>query len=144
LNTRDFLAILAIGALGVSAPSLTAAQTSMVPFIRWADLDVDPAQVESFKAAGDAHGRAVLRTEPGVIAFHAVSELDNPGRIRVLEMYQDAEAYRSHLKQPHFSNFRAATQRMMSGRQLYDVVPVRLGAKPRLTASPALFRDLRR
>lgn len=65
-----------------------------------------------------------------------MSEVDNPARIRVFEMYDGADAYRAHLQQAHFRAFVATTEKMVTGRRLYDVAPVRLGAKPRLAASP--------
>jgi quinol monooxygenase YgiN len=136
MNSREFLATLGAGVLGLGTPLLARAQQSGLPFIRWADLEVIPAELESFKAAGNEHVEAVLRREQGVIAFHAVSERDKPGSVRVFEMYQDPVAYRAHLQQPHFHAFQAATEKMLKSRQLYDTVPVRVGAKPRLTASP--------
>jgi quinol monooxygenase YgiN len=132
---REFLAGLGAAVLGLSVP-IVRAHPAARPFIRWADLDIDPAQMEQFQAAADEHVQAVLRTEPGVLAFHAVAQADSPTRVRVFEMYEDADAYQAHLKQAHFQRFLAATEKMMKGRQLYDVVPVRLGAKPRLTAAP--------
>jgi quinol monooxygenase YgiN len=133
---REFLGTVSTAALAFSAASVIRAQSDPRPLIRWADLDVASAQLDGFEAAGRAHGEAVLRTEPGVFAFHAVSEIGNPARVRVFEMYEDAQAYQSHLKQPHFQQFIESTKAMMTGRQLYDMVPVRLGAKSRLTPSP--------
>jgi quinol monooxygenase YgiN len=133
---RNFLAAVGGGVLAMSLPQLVRAQAAAAPFIRWADLEVDPTQLEAFNAAASAHVEAVLRSEPGVIAFHAASEADTPHRFRVFEMYADDSAYRAHLQQPHFRAFVDATAKMMTGRQLYDMVPVRLGAKSRLAASP--------
>jgi quinol monooxygenase YgiN len=131
MKRREFLCNVGGALLGLALPPTSGAQSAMSPFIRWADLDVHPAQLDSFNEAANAHAQAVLRTEPGVIAFHAVSERENPGRLRVFEMYRDAQAYRSHFKQ-----FLAATGSMLTGRQLHDVVPVRLDAKTQLTPSP--------
>ena len=136
MKKREFLCSLGGAVLGLALSPTSRAQSTMSPFIRWADLDVYPAQLENFTAAANAHAQAVLRSEPGVIAFHAVSERESPGRVRVFEMYRDAQAYRSHLEQPHFKQFLAATGSIMTGRQLHDVVPVRLGAKTQLTPSP--------
>ena len=136
MTTREFLAHTAAAALGLCAGRVARAQASTGPFIRWADLDIDPAQLDAFKAAARVHGEAVLRTEPGVRAFHAVSEAEKPARVRVFEMYDDADAYQAHTQQAHFREFRDTTAKMITGRQLHDMVPVRLGAKARLTTSP--------
>ena len=51
-----------------------------------------------------------MRTESAVLAFHAVGEKDHPTRIRVFEMYADANAYRAHLQTSHFQKFLAVTE----------------------------------
>jgi quinol monooxygenase YgiN len=49
------------------------------PLVRWAELDVDPAMLDQFEAAVRVLRDAVMRTEPGVAAFHAAKEAENPG-----------------------------------------------------------------
>jgi quinol monooxygenase YgiN len=136
MTTREFLAGMGAAALGLRTASPVLAQTSTRPLIRWAELDVDPAKLESFKVAASALKDAVLRTEPGVAAYHAVSEADHPARVHVFEMYDDAEAYQAHVRQTHFQDFRTTTETMVTGRRLHDTVAIKLGAKARLTASP--------
>jgi len=123
-------------AFGLPTANAVGAPSSAPEFIRWAELEIDPAQSAGFKIAAKAHAKAVLRAEPGVIAWHAVSEADHPARVHVFEMYQDAEAYQFHLRQAHFLDFRTATETMITRRQLHDVAAVRLGAKARLIGSP--------
>jgi quinol monooxygenase YgiN len=137
MTTREFLAGMGAAALGLctAAPPVLA-QVSTRALIRWAELDIDPAKLDSFKAAAIALKEAVLRMEPGVAAYHAVSEADNPGRVHVFEMYDDAEAYQAHVRQTHFQDFRTTTETMVASRRLYDTVAIKLGAKARLTASP--------
>ena len=136
MTTRTFMASTGAALLGLCAAPSVLAQISTRPLVRWAELDIDPTSLDSFKAAAHTLEEAVLRTEPGVAAYHAVSEAGNPGRVHVLEMYDDAAVYQAHVQQPHFREFRATTDKMMIGRQLHDVLPVRLGAKARLSASP--------
>ena len=136
MTTRTFMASTGAALLGLCAAPSVLAQISTRPLVRWAELDIDPTQLDGFKAAAQTLKDAVLRMEPGVAAYHAVSEADNPGRVHVLEMYDDAEVYQAHLQQAHFHEFRATTDKMMIDRQLHDVLPVRLGAQARLSASP--------
>jgi quinol monooxygenase YgiN len=108
-------------------------------FVRLADIEVDPRHLESFKAAAREHGEATMRVEPGALALHAVAEKENASRIRVFEMYTDANAYRAHLQTPHFKQFRTTTDNSVRARELFETVPVVLGAKPQLRRS-ALVR----
>jgi quinol monooxygenase YgiN len=112
------------------------AKTPSDPVVRLAELEIDAAQVEAFRAASREHIQAALAGEPGMLAMHAVSHKDDPTRVRVLEIYVDAQAYRSHLQAPHFERFRSRTQGMIRQRTLHDATAVLLGAKPRLPADP--------
>jgi hypothetical protein len=57
------------------------------------------------------------------------SEIDNPGRVRVLETYRDADDYQAHIQTPHFKKFRATTDNIVKSRKLIDTVPISLAAK---------------
>jgi quinol monooxygenase YgiN len=131
---RTFLLGMAWGV--VSTQGVAMAQASSGPVVRLAELEIDAAQAETFRAASREHIQAALAAEPGMLAMHAVAQKDDPTRIRVLEIYVDAGVYRTHVQAPHFGHFRSATQGMIRQRTLHDTTPVRLGAKPRLLDSP--------
>ena len=128
MNIRPLLIICAsVLALFVCGPAV--AEKPQSQFVRLAELEIDPAQLESFKAAIREGIEAAVRLEPGVLALYAVSEADNPARIRVFEVYTDAAAYKSHLETPHFKKFRTTTDKMVKSRKLVDAVPILLGTK---------------
>ena len=106
------------------------AEETQVPYVRIAELEVDPAQLESFIAAKEV-GEASVREETGCLVLYAVSEKDNPGRVRVFEIYRDADAYKAHIQTAHFKKFRATTDNMVKSRKLIDTVPISLAAKAR-------------
>jgi quinol monooxygenase YgiN len=116
-------------ASGLGGPAVGAEPQSQ--YVRIAELEIDPAQLENFKAAIKESVETAVRVEPGVLVLYAVSEKDNPARFRVFEIYTDAEAYRTHLETPHFRKFRATTENMVKSRKLLDAVPVAMGAKGR-------------
>ena len=99
------------------------------PYVRIAELEVNPAQLESFKAAAKEVGETSVREEPGCLALYAVSEKENPGRIIVFEIYRDEVAYKTHVQTPHFKKFRATTDNMVQSRKLIDTTPISLAAK---------------
>lgn len=99
------------------------------PFVRIAELEIDPAQLEAFKAAITEGVRASVREEPGVFALYAVAERDRPTHLRVFEIYADEQAYELHRQSPHFRKFFESTQAMVLSRVLIDTVPVVLSAK---------------
>jgi quinol monooxygenase YgiN len=123
-------------ALAVSLCAPLGATEVKDPYIRLAELEIDPARLDDFKSAVTEGVEAAVRTEPGVLALYVVYEKDRPSRIRVFEMYTDAHAYQLHLETPHFKKFRDTTDKMVQSRKLLDAIPVVLGAKARGAVPP--------
>ena len=96
-------------------------------YVRIAELEIDPGQLAAFQAAIKESVETSVRVEPGVLVLYAVSEKDDPARIRVFEIYTDADAYRTHLETPHFRKFRAVTETMVRSRKLLDAIPIAMG-----------------
>jgi quinol monooxygenase YgiN len=97
--------------------------------IQIAEIEVDPAQLESYKAAVQEQIEAAIRLEPGVFVLYSVSNKDNPVHVTVFEIYRDREAYLSHLQAPHFLKYKATVEKMVKSLTLIPVEPVMLGAK---------------
>ena len=128
MDARQLLilgASMLVSGLGASA---LAAETHD-RYVRIAELEIDPAQLESFNSAVKESIETAIRLEPGVLVLYAVSEKDDPTRVRVFEIYTDADAYKTHLETPHFREFRTVTEKMVRSRKLLDVEPIVLGAK---------------
>ena len=64
-------------------------------YVQLAEIEIDPGQLEDYKAAVREQIETAVRIEPGVLVLYAVSEKDNPTHVRVFEIYRDADAYRS-------------------------------------------------
>ena len=107
----------------------TVAEEQKVPFVRIAELEIDPAQMEKYQTAVKEEMEISVRTEPGVLAIYAVAEKDNPARLRFFEMYADEAAYNAHIQSPHFKKYVAITKDMITSRRLIDTVPIQLSAK---------------
>ena len=65
--------------------------------IQIAEIEVDPAQLESYKAAVQEQIGAAIRLEPGVLVLYSVSSKENPAHVTVFEIYRDRDAYVAHL-----------------------------------------------
>ncbi len=116
------------------------AKEKTVAYVRWSELEIDPAQLDRFAVLANENIQQTRRTEPGVSAFYSAAEKDQPNRVRVLEIYTDANAYQGHLQTPHFRKFHSATSQMVKGHKLFEAVPVMLGAKPGLPPAGAQVR----
>jgi quinol monooxygenase YgiN len=101
------------------------------PMVRIAELEIDPAHLESYKAALREEIETSIRVEPGVLTLYAVSLKGSPTKIRIFETYADVAAYNAHVKTPHFQKYKVGTQDMVKSLNLVETDPVLLGAKSR-------------
>ncbi|MFL6590066.1 MAG: putative quinol monooxygenase [Chthoniobacterales bacterium] len=99
--------------------------------VRLAKLQIDPARLETYKAALKEEIETSIRVEPGVLGLYAVADKQNPTQITLLELYADANAYQSHLETPHFKKYKAGTKEMVQSLQLVETEPILLGVKAR-------------
>ena len=118
-----------VGAALVLSLRGAAAQEPQVPFVRIAELEIDPAHLESYKAVVKEEIETSIRVEPGVLAIYAVAEEDNPSKLTFFEMYTDEVAYNTHIHSVHFREYVQATKDMIISRRLIDTVPILLRAK---------------
>ena len=128
----DAKQILVLGASALAAFSGGSAtgKDSKEPYVRVAEIEIDPAQLGPYKAAVKEQIEAAVRLEPGVLALYSVTDKENPAHIFVFEMYADVDAYKAHLETAHFKKYKATTQNMVRFLKLRDTVPILLGAKP--------------
>ena len=99
------------------------------PVVRLAELEIDPAQLDSYKAFLREEIETSIRVEPGVLNLYAVSVKGQPTQIKILEIYASAAAYEAHLQTPHFLKYKTGTQGMVKALKLLDTEPVLLGRK---------------
>jgi len=99
--------------------------------VRLAELEIDPARLDSYKATLKEEIEASIRLEPGVLTLFAVSVKDHPTQIRMFETYADVAAYKAHLETPHFKKYKTGTQHMIKSLMLIETDPILLGAKTR-------------
>ena len=128
----DAKQILVLGASVLAAFSGGSAmgKDSKEPYVRVAEIEIDPAQLGPYKAAVKEQIEAAVRLEPGVLALYSVTDKENPAHIFVFEMYADVDAYKAHLETAHFKKYKATTQNMVKSLKLRDTIPILLGAKP--------------
>ncbi len=107
------------------------------PFIRIAELEVDPARVADFAQAAARIAAAALQGEPDCLALLSTADADAPNRFTIFEIYRDEAAYQAHLATPHFIAFRAATNDLVLSRRLRTASAVALMLRPDWRITPA-------
>jgi 4-carboxymuconolactone decarboxylase len=97
--------------------------------VRLAKIQIDPAQLKSYKAALKEEIETSVRLEPGVLSLSAVSEKEHPTHVTILEVYANTAAYEAHLKTPNFRRYKAYTTGMVKSLELVEADPIVLAAK---------------
>jgi quinol monooxygenase YgiN len=91
MNTKQ---LFVFGVLAAALGGGAVAQQANGQYVQVAEIEIDPAQLEAYRAAVQEQIEAVIRVEPGVLVLYAVSDKDNPARVKVFEIYRDVDAYR--------------------------------------------------
>jgi quinol monooxygenase YgiN len=123
------LLVLGASMLAASFGGTAKAQDARQPYVRVAEIEIDPTQLEPYKAAVKEQIEAAVRLEPGVLALYSVADKEKPSHVFVFEMYADIDAYKAHLETAHFKKYKSATQDMVKSLKLRDTVPIMLGGK---------------
>jgi quinol monooxygenase YgiN len=126
LNT---LQLCVYGASMLAGAMGTAAAQESGQYIQVAEIVVDAAQLDDYKAAVREQIDAAIRKEPGVLVLYAVSEKDDPTRVKVFEIYRDRNAYKAHLGSDHFKKYKATVEKMVKSLKLVQATPIALYAK---------------
>jgi quinol monooxygenase YgiN len=92
--------------------------------VRLAKLDIDSAQLDSYKAFLKEEIETSVKIEPGVLTLYAVFEKKHPTRLTILEIYADSAAYKSHIQTKHFLKYKNGTANMVKSLELVDTVPL--------------------
>jgi quinol monooxygenase YgiN len=102
--------------------------------VRIAELEIDPDQLDAYKALLAEEIDSSVRLEPGVLFLNAVAIKGSPEKLRLLEGYVDQAAYEAHLATPHFRKYKIATAGMVRSLRLLEAEPIVLMAKPGLSS----------
>jgi|tagenome__1003787_1003787.scaffolds.fasta_scaffold19170637_1 quinol monooxygenase YgiN len=102
----------------------TASPQNPKQIVQLATLEVDPAQLDAYKAALHEEVEIALRVERGVLRLEAMAEKENPAHITLVEVYADEAAYQAHLQTPHFLRYKTRTKEMVKSLQLARMVPL--------------------
>lgn len=104
---------------------------------RIAEIEVKPEYLDAYLAAAADVGATSVREEPGVLCIFPMQDAEKPTSIRIVEIYRDEAAYKSHLATPHFLRYKTGTPHMIESLRLAPMRPL----DPSLP--PEVFRKIR-
>jgi quinol monooxygenase YgiN len=92
--------------------------------VRLAKLQIDSLQLEAYTKLLKEEIETSLRVEPGVLTLYPLAEKNNPAHITILEIYASDEAYKAHIKTPHFLKYKNGTINMVKSLELVETIPI--------------------
>lgn len=98
--------------------------------IRLIKIELNANEIGNFTKLAQTVMLPGLKAEKDVLVMYALAEKNNPGRISILEVYANGTAYEEHLKTPHFTQYKEASEKMIKSLERIDVNPILLGSKP--------------
>lgn len=110
-------------------------QSNITPhnmMIRIAEIEIEPSHLNEYIAILKEEAEASVRLEPGVISIYPMFQKEHPTQIRILEIYADEEAYKTHLQTPHFKHYKSATATMVKSLKLIDMNAIDTQTMPQI------------
>lgn len=89
--------------------------------VRISELEILPEQLEPYNAILKEESSISVNLEPGVIAIFPMSIKDKPNNIRIVEIYKNQAAYKSHIASPQFQHYKTSTLKMVKDLKLIDM-----------------------
>jgi quinol monooxygenase YgiN len=89
--------------------------------IRLSEIEIYPLYLSEYKAILKEESSASVNLEPGVLAIFPMYQKNDSTQVRILEIYNDNNAYQSHLKTPHFQKYKTTTIKMVKSLKLIDM-----------------------
>jgi quinol monooxygenase YgiN len=112
MNTMQ-LFVYGASVLATALGGAAVAQEAGGRYVQVAEIEVDPAQLDAYRAAVQEQIDAAIQKEPGVLVLYAVSEKDDPNRVKVFEIYRDRREYEAHLGSEHFRKYKSNVEKIV-------------------------------
>lgn len=89
--------------------------------VRISEIEILSDYLDEYKAILQEESVASVTKEPGVIAIFPMAMKAEPTQIRIVEIYATKAAYESHVKTPHFQQYKTSTLKMVKTLKLVDM-----------------------
>jgi quinol monooxygenase YgiN len=89
--------------------------------VRLSEIEIYPEYLSEYKAILKEESSASVKLEPGVLVIFPMYQKNDSTQVRILEIYNDNNAYQSHLKTPHFQKYKTTTSKMVKSLKLVDM-----------------------
>ena len=113
-----FLCLVFTGLFFISG-TISAQKKDMI--VRIAEIEIYPEHLSQYKAILKEESAASVKLEPGVLAIFPMYQKNDSTQVRIIEIYNDKDAYQAHLKTPHFQKYKTTTTKMVKTLKLVEM-----------------------
>ena len=92
--------------------------------VRIAEIEVFPEYLDAYLELANEVDRLSIEREPGVVCLFPMQSVEEPTKIRILEIYASDEVYQQHLKTEHFQKYKQGTLHMVKSLKLPSMLPL--------------------
>lgn len=103
--------------IGIS--SVPIIDTDMI--VRISEIEIVPEHLKAYNAILKEESSASVKLESGVISIFPMTIKEKPNHIRIVEIYKNQAAYKSHIASPHFQHYKTSTLKMVKDLKLIDM-----------------------
>jgi len=103
----------------IGAPTIPLMDADMI--VRISEIEILPEYLEAYNAILKEESSASVKLEPGVIAIFPMWIKNRPNQIRIVEIYKNQAAYKSHIASPLFQVYKTGTLKMVKDLKLIDM-----------------------
>ena len=89
--------------------------------IRISETEVYPEYLSEYLNYAKEVAEESVKNEKDVISIYPMSAIKDNTQIRILEIYRNQEAYKSHIASPHFKKYKKGTLHMVKSLDLVDI-----------------------
>lgn len=100
--------------------------------IRISEIEVYPEHINEYLEFAKNVGQESVEKEPGVICIYPMIQQRDSCQIRILEIYRDQDAYKTHLQTPWFQTYKQGTLHMVKNLDLVDMSAMNPAAMPEI------------
>jgi quinol monooxygenase YgiN len=90
-------------------------------FVLIVEFDVKPEHLSRFNQLIAVNAKASVAEEPGCRQFDVLQDAEQPNRIVLYEVYDDAAAFQDHLGRKHTQTFLAAAKPLVDKQSAYKL-----------------------
>ena len=88
------------------------------PLVIIAEFEVEADKLEQFLELARTDASQSVANEPGCRQFDVTLDREQPNRVVLYEVYEDAAAFDAHLETPHLAAFRAGIENLSVSRHV--------------------------